>query len=378
MKIPFNCPPRLGTEALALKAVAEGTSWAGDGPSGRLCEKWLTEHLGLPGVLTTSATHALEIMALVLDLRAGDEVILPSYTFVTSASAFTMRGATVVFADCDANGQICLQHVQKLISSKTKAIVAVHYAGYSCDLSALQKICLENGIRLLEDGAQSIGGVFGSKPLCTFGDLACLSFHETKNIACGEGGALVVRDPKLYERVLEIREKGTNRHAFKRGIADKYTWREQGSSYVLSEFNAAVLNLQLNALSEIQKKRMSIVTRYRNELTPLLPRETYFLKPNEANGETGHMAAIVFANPQHRTAFTTHCGSQDVQVVSHYVCLHQSPFAQSHAELFRLEGDYLNTQKLASGLVRLPVYFNLGEDDLGRVIEVCKAALRSI
>ena len=260
LRIPFNQPVRLGGELEAIGRVFQQGQTAGVGPLGARCEELLESRFGRRVLLVSSCTHALEMAALLLDLRPGDEVLLPSFTFVSTANAFVLRGARPVFVDVDASGNLDVSSVAALRTDRTRAVCAVHYAGNSCDLDALMESL--PGIPVVEDAAQAIGVAFRGRPLGTLGVAGALSFHETKNVGCGEGGALVVGREELVERAEFLREKGTNRRKFSQGLVDKYTWVDVGSSYALSEINAAYLEPQLGALDAIQARRTAVFARY--------------------------------------------------------------------------------------------------------------------
>jgi dTDP-4-amino-4,6-dideoxygalactose transaminase len=363
--IPFNKPAWVGTEVERITtAIRENGHIAGGGPFGRRCEEVLSGWLGQPTLLVTSCTHALEMAALLLKPEPGDEVILPSYTFVTTANAFVLHGATPVFADVDAGGNLDPAEVERLRTPKTRAVVAVHYAGNSCDMHALTDA--SRGLALFEDAAQAIRARFDGRPLGTFGACGAFSFHETKNLACGEGGALTVRDPGLLERAEYIRDKGTNRRRFLSGLVDKYTWVDVGSSYVLSDLNAACLSAQLDAVDRIQRRRAEIFAAYDAHLGELVARKGgYVIRPPRLNEPNHHLFAIVFGEPDHRDRFIAHMKGHGIIAPFHYVPLHASPMGRRYHSGRRLP----HSERLGSCLVRLPLYFNMTDAELDEVLQ---------
>ena len=287
--IPFNKPVWLGTEVERItRAIVESGHIAGGGPFGRYCEEFLGRQLGQPTLLVTSCTHALEMAGLLLELAPGDEFIVPAYTFVSTANAFAIRGARPVFADVDENGNLDPAEVDRLRTPRTKAVVPVHYAGNSCDMEELAAAC--GAIPIIEDAAQALDGQFDGRPLGTYGACGAFSFHETKNVGCGEGGALTIRDGRLLERAEYIRDKGTNRRRFLSGLVDKYTWVDVGSSYVLSDLNAAYLSAQLDQLGRIQERRSSMHRRYTQELAARVERRgAYTIQAGPRNTPNHHL-----------------------------------------------------------------------------------------
>ena len=369
MPITFNKPFISGKELYFIADAVMSGKIAGDGKYGRICEAKLEEMIGgdCKALLTTSCTSALEISAILLDLKPGDEVILPSYTFVSTANAFCLRGATPVFADIDPKTlNIDVDHVERLITKNTKAIVPVHYAGFSCDMNRLMEIADSNNIIVIEDAAQAITSSYMRKPLGSFGDMATLSFHETKNINCGEGGALILNNPKMIERAEVLREKGTNRAQFFRGQVDKYTWVDTGSSYVMSDVLAAYLAAQLENVDEIQARRLEIYERYAAGLAGLSYSGHFYLpfKPayNEGNA---HMFYLLLADLQVRTDLIAYLKERNIDAVFHYVPLHSSPVGKTYGYK---DGDLPVTEDVSSRLVRLPMYVSLTNDDVDRVI----------
>lgn len=371
--IPFNKPVWLGTELDRLReALTVHGHAAGGGPFGRECEALLHALLGQRTLLVTSATHALEMAALLLDLREGDEVIVPSYTFVSTANAFVLRRARPVFADVDASGNLDVAGAAALIGPKTRAIVPVHYAGNSCDMAAL--LDAAGSIPVVEDAAQAVGASFAGRPLGTFGACAALSFHETKNVGCGEGGGLTLRDGRLVERAEYLRDKGTNRSRFHAGLVDKYTWVDVGSSYALSDLNAAYLSDQLRALGRIQQRRAEVHARYAAALTSAIEAKGgSVIRPHPSNTPNHHLFALVFREGDERTRFIAHMRERGILAPFHYVALHQSPFGRT----FHDGGPLPWSERLTRCLVRLPLFFNItdGEVDevIGRSLEFIRA-----
>ena len=366
--VPFNKPVDLPESVSAVQAALSAGHLSGNGPYTKKCEKVLEQRLERKTRIVTSATHALETMGLLTELKPGDEVILPSFTFVSTANAFALRGATLRFADNDEFGNIKPTEIERLLSKKTKAVVAVHYAGASADLDAILELCAKHGVPLFEDAAQAIGAKYKQRPLGTIGALGCFSFHDTKNIGCGEGGALICGDEFYAERAEIIREKGTNRSQFLRGLVDKYTWVDIGSSYVLSDLNAALLLPQLERLDAIHAKRKSIWEHYKKELTaPLAKRDTHILETPSHNTPNFHMLAVVFADSEMRDSYIAFMREQGVSCPFHYVALHTSPFGQtfSNEKPEQLPG----CDRLSQRLARLPLYYNMTEKDQAYVIE---------
>jgi dTDP-4-amino-4,6-dideoxygalactose transaminase len=364
LRIPFNQPVRLGGELEAIERVFQQGQTAGVGPLGARCEELLESRFGRRALLVSSCTHALEMAALLLDLRPGDEVLVPSFTFVSTANAFVLRGARPVFVDVDASGNLDLSSVASLRTERTRAVCAVHYAGSSCDLDLLAEALPE--VPLVEDAAQAIGATFRGRPLGALGIAGALSFHETKNVGCGEGGALVVGG-ELVERAEFLREKGTNRRKFSQGLVDKYTWVDVGSSYALSELNAAYLEPQLRALEAIQARRAQVFARYVEALSrPVEQAGARILLPPEHNGPgNAHLFALVFRSGQQRTRYIAHMREHGILTPFHYVALHRSPFGSRFHDGRSLPMSDL----LTSCLVRLPLFFNLTDAQVDEVAD---------
>ena len=366
--IPFNRPCQVGSEhAYIAEAMANGIL-AGDGPFTRRCHAILEEAVGVPkALLTTSCTHALEMSALLLDIKPGDEVIVPSFTFVTSINAFVLRGATPVFADIRPDTlNIDEAKIEQAITPRTRAIVVVHYAGVACEMDAIVAIASRHGIPVVEDNAHGLFGRYKGQQLGTFGALATQSFHETKNVTCGEGGALLINDLRLAERAEIIREKGTNRSRFFRGQVDKYSWIDLGSSYLPSELLAAYLCAQLEARDRIQARRQAIWQRYQAGLETWARDFEVTLPTIPAHCDQAyHMYYLLMPSLGHRQRFIAHLKAAGILSVFHYLPLHLSDMGRTWGGK---EGDCPVTEDASDRLVRLPFYYDLTPDEQDRVI----------
>ena len=373
-RIPFNQPVRLGGESDAIARAFRSGQTAGVGPFGATCEELLGSRLGARALLVSSCTHALEMTALLLSLEPGDEVLLPSFTFVSTANAFVLRGARPVLVDVDASGNIDVAAVAALRTPRTRAVCAVPYAGNSCDLDALAAAL--PGVPLIEDAAQAIGASFRGRPLGTLGIAGAISFHETKNVGCGEGGALVLPDPALIERAEFLREKGTNRRKFSQGLVDKYTWVDVGSSYVLSELAAAYLEPQLRAVEGIQARRAQVFDRYREALAGPAERVgARVLEPPAHNGPgNAHLFAVVFRSGEQRTRYIARMGEHGILTPFHYVALHRSPMGRRFHDGRPLP----MSDQLTECLVRLPLFFNLDDAQVDEVVDRTLEYLREL
>ncbi|MGZ3752869.1 MAG: dTDP-4-amino-4,6-dideoxygalactose transaminase [Mucilaginibacter sp.] len=367
--IPFNKPHLTGNELKYISDVMSKGKTAGDGYYTKQCQDFFCERYGFKKTfLTTSCTDALELAALLIDLKAGDEVIMPSYTFVSMANAFLLRGAKIVFADSSMeNPNVDADKIESLITPATKAIVVVHYAGISCDMIKLKEISDRHSIFLVEDAAQAVDSYHDGKPLGSIGHLAAMSFHETKNISCGEGGLLIINDERFIKRAEIIREKGTNRSAFFRGEIDKYSWVDIGSSFLPSEILAAYLYAQLEEMDNIQAKRKAIWDAYYEGLAVLeqqnkvtLPK----LPPYAVNN--GHIFYLICKGLETRTGFISHMKANGVQTPFHYVALHDSPYYKDkHGDReLPMVGVYTDC------LVRLPLFYDLTENDVRTIIDL--------
>ena len=372
-RIPFNRPAMVGKEALYIsEAVARGHI-SGDGDFTRRCHELLERELSVPRVLlTTSCTHALEMAAILLDVSPGDEVIVPDFTFVSTANAFVLRGAVPVFVDVRSDTLNLDERIlEEKLTDRTRAIVAVHYAGVGCDMEAIGDIARRRSVPVVEDNAHGLFGRRRGRPLGAWGDLATLSFHETKNFNCGEGGALIINDPKYIERAEIIREKGTNRKRFFRGEVDKYTWVDIGSSYLPSDLLAAYLLAQLESKARILEARRSIYERYARGLAdwaascgaqlPVIPEDCE---------SSYHMFFVVMPTAESRTRFISHLRSRDIQSVFHYLPLHLSEMGRRWGGR---AGQCPVTESVSERLVRLPFYTELTETDQERVIDAVRS-----
>ncbi|HEU4656680.1 MAG TPA: dTDP-4-amino-4,6-dideoxygalactose transaminase [Capillimicrobium sp.] len=373
--IPFNRPYEVGTEAARIaEAIAEGQISNG-GTFTKRCEAWLQEHTGTArALLTTSCTAALEASAYLVDAGPGDEVIMPSYTFVTTATAFAARGATPVFVDIREDTlNVDEAEVADAVTPRTKAIVAVHYAGVGCEMDALRSIARDAGARLVEDAAQGLMSTWRGEALGAIGDLGTISFHETKNVTCGEGGALYVNDPELVERAEIVKDKGTNRSRFLRGQVDKYTWVDHGSSFGLSDLNAAFLYEQLRHAGEITARRLAIWERY-HEAFAGLEAQGAVRRPviPEGRAHNAHMYYLLAPDQARRDAALRALRGGGIDAVFHYVPLHSSPAGR---RLGRAHGDLRRTDDLSGRLLRLPLWVGLEPADVDRVVEAVHAAL---
>lgn len=372
MKVPFNKPLVLDDHQNYLSEALKHGQLSGNGPFSKKCEDLLEKQLGHRARVVGSATDALEMMALLGDIAPGDEVIVPSFTFVSTANAFALRGAKLRFADNDDNGNILPSEVARLMNKKTRAVLVMDYAGGSADLDPIRDLCEQNKAWLFEDAAQAVGATYKGRPLGTIGDLGCFSFHDTKNVTAGEGGALLFRDERLMAKAEIIREKGTNRTQFLLGLVDKYTWVGVGSNYLLSELNAAYLYPQLERLASINGQRRELCARYERELADKLVKlEVRVLQPPAHNRPNGHMFALIFPSGELRNAFITHMKENGVTCPFHYIPLHTSPFGLSYypGAPERLAG----CEKISSCLVRLPLYYNMSGAEQDYVIAKARA-----
>lgn len=367
--INFNVPPYIGMEdEYVLKAIHDGKI-CGDGDYTKRCNEWIEKETGTgKALLTTSCTHATEMAALLSDIKPLDEVIMPSYTFVSTANAFVLRGAVPVFTDIRPDTMnIDEKLIEDAITEKTRAIVPVHYAGVCCDMDVITDIANRYGLTVIEDAAQAIGSTYKGKSAGTFGRFGCFSFHETKNMSMGEGGALLIRDDKDIERAEIIREKGTDRSKFHRGQVDKYTWVDQGSSYLPSELNAAYLYAQLKNAKMIADDRMATWEHYNSRLKALSDRgliELPFI-PDECT-HNAHMYYIKLKDLEERTRFIEYMKKNDICTVFHYIPLHSAPAGLKHA---RFSGEDRYTTAESERLVRLPMYYGLQEDTVDYICD---------
>lgn len=372
IRIPFNKPSVVGSELTYVGQAVAGGHASGNGPFTERAESILQKAFNARRVLlTTSCTSALELAALLCDLKPGDEVIVPSYTFVSTANAFVLRGARPVFVDVRPDTlNIDERLIERAITSRTRAIFPVHYGGVACEMDTIMDIADRHGLLVVEDAAQGVFATYKGRWLGTIGHLGCYSFHETKNFSCGEGGALVINDPALEHRAEILREKGTNRSQFLRGEADKYTWVDVGSSFLPSDMLAAFLVGQIENMEKITRRRGEIFHRYAEMLAPLTQRDlirTPVVLPHCATNY--HMFYLLTADAEERTALITHLRDIGILAVFHYVPLHSSPYAKS---LPIPNFDLPVTDELSARLVRLPMYFDLTDHE---VEEVASAVL---
>lgn len=367
--IPFNIPPYVGKELdYMAQAVLVNHKLCGDGPFTKLCHKHLEEKTGAPKVLlTTSGSHALEMAAILCGIQPGDEVIMPSYTFVSTANAFVLQGGIPVFVDVRPDTMnIDETKIEAAITDKTKAICVVHYAGIGCEMDTIMDIARRHNLKVVEDAAQGVMSTYKGRALGTIGDFGCYSFHETKNYSMGEGGAVLVNDPAYIELAEIVREKGTNRSRFLRGQIDKYTWVEYGSSYLPSELNAAHLYAQLEAEDEINENRLASWKYYHDQLKPLEEQGLLqFLAPPAECAHNAHMFAVRLKDLAERTVFTKYLKEQGIVVSFHYVPLHSAPAGQKFG---RFHGEDVYTTKESERLTRLPMYYNLTLEDREKVV----------
>ena len=359
--ISFNVPPVTGKEIIYMQDAISRNKICGDGYYTKLCNKWIEDTTGIAkALLTTSCTHATELAAILCDIKPGDEVIMPSYTFVSTADAFVLRGAKVVFVDIRPDTMnIDEKLIENAITDKTVAIVPVHYAGVSCEMDTIMEIAEKYNLKVVEDAAQGVMSKYKGKSLGTIGDYGCYSFHETKNYSMGEGGAILIRDAKDSDRAEIVREKGTDRSRFLRGQVDKYTWVAAGSSYLPSDLNAAYLYAQLEVAQQVFDDRMNSWNKYNEAFKYLKDKgviETPFV-PEECE-HNAHMYYIKLDNIEERTKFINYMKENDILTVFHYIPLHSAP-AGSEYGVFAGEDKY--TTKESERIVRLPLYYNMGE-----------------
>lgn len=367
--IPFNKPPILGNEEKLIAEAIRNEKLSGNGPFTQRCHEWFEKRLGCEkALLTPSCTHALEMAAILIDIQPGDEVIMPSYTFVSTANAFVLRGAKIVFVDIRPDTMNINENlIEEAIAEKTKAIVPVHYAGVSCEMDTIMDIANRHNLFVIEDAAQGMMSTYKGRPLGTIGHFGTYSFHETKNYTSGgEGGLLIINDERFTERAEIIREKGTNRSQFFRGMVDKYSWVDVGSSYLPSELQAAYLWGQLEKADEINEKRLKIWHTYYELLKPLADSEDlqlpYILPHCEHNA---HMFYIKVKDLRQRTSLIEHMKKEGISATFHYVPLHSS---QAGEKFGRLHGDDSFTTKESERLLRLPLFYSLNKQQQYKII----------
>ena len=367
--IPFNVPPVYGTEEEMIHQAIASHKICGDGDFTKKCHQWIEQNTGCEkALLTTSCTHALEMAALLSRIQPGDEVIMPSYTFVSTANAFVLRGARIVFVDIRPDTMNIDENlIEDAITEKTKAIAPMHYAGVGCEMDTICAVAKKYGLFVIEDAAQAVKAFYKGKPLGTFGEFGCFSFHETKNYSMGEGGALLIDDPAYIDDAEIIREKGTNRSQFWRGKVDKYRWVDFGSSYLPSELNAAYLYAQLEHADEIFDDRMASWNLY-YELLSGLAAEGFIELPfiPEYCSHNAHIFYIKVKDIEERSALIKYLKEHDVETVFHYIPLHSAPAGLKWG---RFHGEDRWTTKESERLLRLPMFYKLGEDSISIVAE---------
>lgn len=367
--INFNVPPYTGKEMEYIRECVEAQKICGDGQFTKKCNAWFEQHMKVRRcLLTTSCTHATEMAALLADIKPGDEVILPSYTFVSTADAFVLRGAKVIFVDIRPDTMnIDETLIEDAITERTRAIVPVHYAGIACEMDTIMTLAKKYNLLVIEDAAQGVMSYYHGKALGTIGDMGCYSFHETKNYSMGEGGALLLRDDTYIEDAEIIREKGTDRSRFFRGQVDKYTWVNYGSSYLPSDMNAAYLYAQLELADEINEKRLSLWNHYFEQLSPL-EKEGRIVLPTVPQGciHNAHMFYIKAKDYEERTALIDFLKKNGILSVFHYIPLHSSPAGKRFGEF---HGEDVYTTKESERLTRLPLYYSMTEADQQYVID---------
>lgn len=374
--IPFNVPPFLGPELEKIAEAVASRKISGDGVYSKRCSEWLEREMRTSkALLTTSCSDALELSALLADIQPGDEVICPSYTFVSTANAFVLRGAKIVFVDIRPDTMnIDEKLIEAAITPKTKAIAPVHYAGVSCEMDEIMRIAKKYHLSVIEDAAQGIFSTYHGKALGTLGDYGCLSFHETKNLSMGEGGAILIQDPAKAEQAEIFREKGTNRSQFWRGQVDKYTWVSVGSSFLPSEINAAYLFAQFENADLIHQDRMTSWNRYYERFESLANRGRIELPVIPVNcAHNAHMFYLKAKDLDERTRLLQYLKAHGVEAVFHYVPLHSSP---AGLQFGRFHGEDRFTTRESDRLVRLPLFYGLTLDQLDTVVETVESFYR--
>ena len=375
--IHFNVPPITGNEIKYIQEAIAAHKICGDGEFTKKCHAWFEKKINQGNtrefkskiLLTTSGTTALEMAALLCDIKAGDEVIMPSFTFCSTADAFVQRGAKIVFVDVRSDTMnIDENKIERAITDKTKAICAVHYAGVACEMDAIMDIARRHNLKVVEDAAQAVCSYYKGRALGTIGDYGCFSFHETKNFSMGEGGAVIINTNNAdFEKSEIIREKGTDRSKFIRGQIDKYTWRDYGSSYLPSDMNAAYLWAQLEKAEDIQNWRIKVWNRYSDSLAELEKAGKVRLPViPDACVHNAHMFYIITKNLEERTAFISHMREHDILAVFHYIPLHSAP---AGVKFGRFDGKDEITTAYSERLVRLPLYYGLTDEDQKKVID---------
>lgn len=366
--INFNVPPYVGKEKDYINKAIDNKKICGDGEFTKKCNEWFADKISKNILLTTSGTDALEMAAVLAEIKPGDEVIMPSYTFCSTADAFILRGAEIVFIDIRPDTMNIDENlIEAAITDKTKAIVPVHYAGVSCEMNKIMDIAKRYNLKVVEDAAQGVMSKYNGKYLGTIGDFGCYSFHETKNYSMGEGGAIIIRDNNIYEKGEIVREKGTDRSKFLRGQVDKYTWVEMGASYLPSDINAAYLYAQLEVAEEINNGRLNSWNQYYENLKAVKQIELPYIPENcEHNA---HMFYIKTKDIEERTALAKFLKNKGIIAAFHYIPLHSAPAGMKYG---RFNGEDKYTTKESERLLRLPMYYGLKEEEINRVCEEIK------
>lgn len=370
--ISFNIPPYVEKAMVYIKSAVDNKKICGDGEFTKKCSNWIEECTGTPkALLTTSCTHALEMASLLSSIEEGDEVIMPSYTFVSTADAFVLRGAKIVFVDIRPDTMNIDENlIESAITERTKAIVPVHYAGVSCEMDRIMDIAEKYNLLVVEDAAQGVMSSYKGHALGTIGDFGCYSFHETKNYSMGEGGALLIKDKNKVEEAEVVREKGTNRSKFFRGQIDKYTWVDYGSSYLPSDLNAAYLYAQLEIADQINSYRLSVWNQYYNGLVNLQEAGKISLPYVPENCvHNAHMFYIKAKDLEERTCLINYLKEKEIQTVFHYIPLHSAPAGKKFGSFC---GEDVYTTKESERLLRLPMYYGLKSEEVEYIIDQIK------
>jgi len=366
--IDFNVPPYVGKEKEYIGKAIDNKKICGDGEFTKKCHEWLSKKTNTNVLLTTSCSHALDMSAILANIKPGDEVIMPAFTFVSTADAFVLRGATVVFVDIRPDTMnIDEKLIEDAITEKTKAIVPVHYAGVACEMDTIMDIAKRHNLIVIEDAAQGVMSEYKGRPLGTIGDYGCYSFHETKNYSMGEGGAILIKDKDNFERAEIVREKGTDRSRFFRGQVDKYTWVDAGSSYLPSDINAAYLYAQLEEADEINNSRLHCWDIYYNQLKDVKEIEVPYIP--EGIKHNAHMFYIKTKDMEERTRLIKFLKENDIASVFHYIPLHTAPAGKKFG---RFHGEDKYTTKESERLLRLPMYYGLKDEEVLKVCEKIK------
>ncbi len=376
MKITFNSPYITGKETEYILDAVQSGHISGNGKYTKTCQRFFEQRYGIKkALMTTSCTDGLEMCAMLLDIKSGDEVIVPSYTFVSSALAFVREGAKIIFADSKpTHPNLDVTELESLISEKTKAIVVVHYGGVACQMNEIMALAEKYGIYVVEDAAQAIDATYFERPLGTIGDLATFSFHETKNVQCGEGGMLAINNEKFVERAEVLWEKGTDRTKFFRGEIDKYGWVDTGSSFLPSELNAAFLYAQLEQIDDIQEQRVRLWNQYYEALEPLERASKFqLMEMPEFASQNAHMFYLICASQTERNALLTSFKDAGIRATFHYQCLHKSTYYLDTLQTGESERSLPHAEMFSSCLIRLPLYYTLTYNDQKEVIEVIKS-----